>query len=334
MQAEQKNLAILGTGSWGNTLAYLFGQQHKVVLWDYNASRVRRVQKTRRFKKPSVLKYPDNVTITNNLEDIKDAEIIINAVPLKGVKDCFKAVKVLDLPEDRIVVNGSKGIDPISLKTATQLIEEQLPNNPVAVLSGPNLAREMIEAKPMVAAIAAKDIEVAEKVQKILCTPSYRLYTNTDPRGVEYCAALKNVIAIAAGSADGLNLGQSANASLITRGLNEMGRFITSYGDGNYETVLSSAGIGDLIATCSSNLSRNHKIGYYLAKGKSLDQAIQIVGEVAEGINTTYAVQKICEEHGITMPIVEQVYLALQGLNTPVDAVLNLMNRPLATETI
>ena len=149
MQAEQKNLAILGTGSWGNILLVFLVNNIKL---SYGTTMLHVFVE---FKKLVVLKaisaeISDNVTITNNLEDIKDAEIIINAVPLKGVKDCFKAVKVLDLPEDRIVVNGSKGIDPISLKTATQLIEEQLPNNPVAVLSGPNLAREMIEAKPMV----------------------------------------------------------------------------------------------------------------------------------------------------------------------------------------
>lgn len=327
---KKAKIAVLGAGSWGNTLSFLFAQNQEVILWDHNPSRVRKANKTRRFKKPIKQRYPDNVIITSNLEDIKECKLIINAVPVKGIADVFSKCKEMQLSEDVIIMNGSKGVEPNSLQSPTEIIQSFCPKNPIAVISGPNLAKEVILGKPMVTHVAAKDIETAQLIQEYIKGPTLRVYASTDVIGVELCGALKNVMAIAAGWVDGLDLGQSAKASLITRSLNEIGKFLEVYG-GKQSTLLSAAGIGDLIATCESELSRNYRVGYALAKGKKLDQIIDSLGEVAEGVNTTHAVYRLCQERGLSMPIVEQIKLVLDGKITVVEAGLNLMNRPLGS---
>ena len=243
------------------------------------------------------------------------------------MEQTYQKIAQLDISDEHIFVNGSKGIDALNLQTPLEIIEQYLPNNPRAVISGPNLAKELIQAKPMITEVAAEDIEIAKIIQARLANPSLRIYTNNDVKGVELCGALKNVIAIAAGACDALDLGESAKASLISRGLIEMGRFLELYG-GKQETLLGPAGVGDLVATCSSNLSRNYRVGYYLSKGKKLEDIVKKLGEVAEGVNTTHAVYKIAHEKNLEMPIVEQIKLLLDGEKNAVDAVLSLMQRP------
>lgn len=329
--SKKTKIGILGRGSWGNTLAFLLGQEKEVIIWSRNEAEVRRINKTRRFKKPSTLIYPDKVTITSNLEDLFDCEIIISAISVKGIEDVFGKLKELKIPEKIIIVNGSKGVEPNTLKTPCQLIGSILPNNPVAVVSGPNLAKEVIAGKPMVTEVACKDIDIAKQIQGAIQCPTLRVYTDTDVIGVELAGALKNIIAIAAGCCDGLELGVSAKSSLITRGIAEIGKFLAFYG-GKTETLLGASGVGDLVATASSDLSRNYRVGYNLAKGKNLNHIIETLGEVAEGINTTYAVYRICQENNLQMPIVEQVKAVLDNNITPVDALLNLMNRPIGED--
>lgn len=325
---DNDSISILGTGSWGNTLAYLLGQDKKIILWGRDPNKLRRLIRTRRFKKPIKLKYPDNVILTNNLRDVLESRIIINTISLKGMDDVFSELAKFKPSTSHILVNGSKGIDSINLQTPSEIMDKYLPENPKAVISGPNLAKELIKAKPMVTEVASKDLEIAKLVQEKISSSSLRVYTNNDVKGVELCAALKNVIAIAAGICDALKLGESAKASLIARGLHEMRIFISAYG-GKIETILGPAGVGDLIATCASNLSRNHRVGFFLAEGKKLKDIINQLGEVAEGINTTHAVYKIALEKNIDMPIVFQIKKLLDGEITAVDAVLSLMNRPI-----
>jgi glycerol-3-phosphate dehydrogenase (NAD(P)+) len=328
------NIGILGAGSWGNTLAFLLGQDHELLLWDHDAHRVRKASKTRRFKKPLEQKYPDNVRLSAELNDLRDCEIVINAVPLKGMDDVFSKIQALNFDKAVIFVNGSKGIHPDNLRTPTEIIRSYYPNNPVGVFSGPNLAKELIKGKPMVAVAASVDENTALSIQRYFSTPTLRVYTNSDVKGVELCAALKNIIAIAAGAVDGLQLGESAKASLITRGLNEIGRFLKLYEETRFQTLLGAAGLGDLIVTCSSDLSRNYRVGFYLSKGEKLEQIIKTLGEVAEGINTTFAVSKIASEHGLHLPIVEEVKKVLEAKSTTVNAVIDLMNRPLGSELV
>lgn len=321
-------IGILGAGSWGNTLAFLFAQNHKVILWDRDESKIRRLNKTRRFKRPTEQKHPDNVTFSSELSDLKKADLIINAISLKGIEDVFLNLKKQKISENVIFINGSKGVDLKTLKTPSEIIESIFPKNPVAVLSGPNLAKELIKGKPMVTEVASKDIEIAKKIRKLLINPTLRIYISTDLKTIELCGALKNVIAIAAGCSDGLELGASAKASLITRGLSEISKFIALY-NGDPNTLMGAAGIGDLIATCSSELSRNYRVGLYLSKGKSIEEIKNTLGEVAEGINTCFAVQKICSEHNLDLPIVGEIKKVLNKEISTVDAVLNLMSRPL-----
>lgn len=324
---EKEQITILGSGSWGNTLAFLLGQNQKVILWDRNPGRVRRANKTRRFKKPVTKKYPDNVIITERLDEALESRIIINCISLKGMAEVFSNIATLQPGKDKVFVNASKGIDSINLQTPTEIIKKFCKNVNVAAISGPNLAKELIEGQPMVTEVAAKDNETVELLREQLVSPTLRVYTNTDIKGVELCGALKNVIAIAAGVSDSLKLGESAKASLITRGLKEMGDFLKLY-NCKSETLLGPAGVGDLIATCSCNLSRNHKVGFSLGEGKKLDQIIAKLGEVAEGVNTAKAVHKICLEKDIQLPIFEQIYKLVEGEATAVEAVLSLMQRP------
>lgn len=324
---NRESISILGTGAWANTLAFLLGQNYPVILWGHDEKKIRRIAKTRRFKKPLTLKYPDNVKITAELREVFFSKIIINAISLKGMEETYAKISSMDIDPEHIFVNGSKGIDANNLQTPLEIIAKFLPNNPRAVISGPNLARELIEAKPMVTEVAAEDIEIAKIVQAKLTNPSLRVYTNRDVKGVELCGALKNVIAIAAGASDALELGQSAKASLMCRGLHEMGRFLQLY-NCNPQTLMGPAGIGDLVATCSSDLSRNYRVGFQLGKGKKLDEISKKLDEVAEGINTSFAVYKIAQEKNIDMPIVEQIKNLLDGKSGAVDAVLSLMQRP------
>ncbi len=327
---QNQKIGILGAGAWGNTLAFLLGQKagREIILWDYDPRRVRKLKATRRFKKPLVQKYLDSITISNNLRDLSTCPIILNTIPLKGIAEVFSALKeIRAISEDVIIVSGSKGIEPTTLKTPSEIIRQYFPKNQIVVFAGPNLATEMIRGKPMLAVAASSDIKIAELIQQEFSGPTLRVYSSTDIRGVELCAALKNVMAIAAGCIDSLELGESAKASLITRGLHEMGKFIALY-DTDPCTLLSPAGVGDLIATCSSNLSRNHRVGFLLAKGKKLRDIVASIGEVVEGVNTTHAVYRICQERGLELPIIAQVKKILDGDVTPVEAVLNLMSRP------
>ena len=325
----ENSIAILGSGSWANTLAFLLGQNHYVVLWDHDASRVRRAIKTRRFKKPITQKYPDNVEITNELSDVLKCQVIINAVSLKGMAEVFGKLCLLKPDENIIFLNAAKGIDAENLKTPSEIIQTFCEKNPISVISGPNLAKELIKGKPMVTEIACKDKKIAAFLQSEFNNPSLRIYINDDIKGVELCGALKNVMAIAAGASDSLGLGESAKASLITRGLCEIGEFLKFYGC-EQKTLLGPAGVGDLIATCSSQLSRNYRVGYFLAEGKKLTDIQKRLGEVAEGVNTANAVHKIIEENNLSMPICTEIYKVINGEINAVDAVLNLMKRPVS----
>lgn len=324
-----EKVAVLGSGAWGNTLAFLLAQNREIILWDHNSSRVRRINKTRRFKKPVTQKYLDSITLSSNIKDVADCDLIVSTVPLKAIAEVFSALQEIQLNKNCVIVNGAKGIEVASLKTPSELIAQFLPENPFAVFSGPNLAKEMIKGKPMIAVVASSNPKTSEFAAEIMSGPTLRIYQSNDVKGVELCAALKNVIAIASGCIDGLELGESAKASLITRGLLEIGVFLEKYGScQSYEkTLLSPAGMGDLIATCSSNLSRNHRVGFFLAKGKNLDDITSSIGEVAEGIHTCHAVHRICQQENIQLPIFQEIKKLLDNEITAVDAVLNLMSR-------
>ena len=300
-------VAILGTGAWGTGLGKIVrSNQHEVRFWSHRGE------------------IPIGDVVAN-------AAIILSAVSMKGVIPTIAKLKQLDLPTDRIIVTATKGLDPETTRTPSQIWQSAFPNNPVVVLSGPNLSKEIAQGLPAATVLASKDLEAARQVQTILSSDTFRAYVNEDPTGTELGGTLKNVMAIASGICDGMELGTNAKAALLTRALPEMIRIGTHLGASG-ETFFGLSGLGDLIATCESTLSRNYQVGYGLAKGKPLEQILENLEGTAEGINTTNVLIKIADKEAIAVPIARQVHQLLSGKITPEEAIQALMARDLGPE--
>jgi glycerol-3-phosphate dehydrogenase (NAD(P)+) len=265
-------------------------------------------------------------------EAIAPADLLLSAISMKGVRSVIAQLQPLNLAAPTILISATKGLDAESgsavalPKLPSQLWQSAFPENPVVILSGPNLSKEIQQGLPAATVVASGDAIAAQTVQQVLNSTRFRVYTNPDPLGVELAGALKNVMAIAVGACDGLHLGINAKSGLITRGLAEMVR-IGSYWGANPDTFYGLAGIGDLMATCSSTLSRNYQVGYSLAQGQSLDQILAQLEGTAEGVNTTQVLLQLAQHQGIELPIAEQVAALLQGTVTPQTALANLMTR-------
>jgi len=308
MSTSTQQVAILGAGRWGKAIAHLIGLNgHSVKLWSRSGP----------------------LTLT---ETLADTQIIIVAVAIKGVAPTIAALADLGLPPQSIVVTATKGLDPQTQKTPSQMWEQALPQYPLVVLSGPNLSKEITAGLPTATVVASHNFEASQQVQKILASERFRVYINSDPLGTELGGTLKNVMAIAAGVCDGLHLGTNAKAALLTRALPEMVRVGVALG-AQPTTFFGLAGLGDLLATCSSPLSRNYQVGFKLAQGQTLRQIIAESEGVAEGINTTGVLVKIAKTLQISVPITQQVQELLEGQVTPNLALKNLMARDLTTES-
>ncbi len=300
-------VAILGAGQWGAALAMLARNRgHQVQVW------------SRRGETP--------------LEAaLASAEIVIAAISMKGVPETVERVRASMLADTAILVSATKGLDPATQLTASPIWQAAFPNHPIVVLSGPNLSEEIQQGLPAATVVASHDQAAAERAQAILSSDRFRVYTNTDPLGTEMGGTLKNVIAIAAGVCDGLHLGTNARSGLITRALAEIIRVGTHLG-ARPETFFGLAGLGDLLATCTSPLSRNYRVGYGLAQGKPLEQILLELQSTAEGVSTTNVLIELAERKGIAVPVSRQVYLLLNGKITPKQAVEALMERDLKAE--
>jgi glycerol-3-phosphate dehydrogenase (NAD(P)+) len=300
------HVAILGAGAWGAALATLaLNRGHQVRVWSRRGE--------------------------DSLESvISEAEIIVSAVSMKGVPETVARLKQAALPERVILVSSTKGLDPETQQTASQVWQAAFPASPVVVLSGPNLSAEIEQGLPAATVVASHDITAAERVQGIFSSERFRVYTNSDPLGTELGGTLKNVIAIAAGVCDGLNLGTNARSALITRALAEIIRVGTALG-AKPETFFGLSGLGDLLATCTSPLSRNYRVGYGLAQGKPLTQILSEL-KTAEGVSTAYVLIELAQRKGIAVPVSHQVYLLLNGQITPAATVEALMERNLKPE--
>ncbi|MBV5260338.1 NAD(P)H-dependent glycerol-3-phosphate dehydrogenase [Synechococcus moorigangaii CMS01] len=304
---NRQTIAMLGSGAWGSALATLAAiNDHELRLW------ARRGELSLQ-------------------EAIANADIIISAISMKGVADVAEQLQALSLPKETIIVTATKGLDPKTTRTPSQIWQETFPENPVVVLSGPNLSKEIEAGLPAATVVASTDLEAAETIQTVFASDCFRVYTNNDPLGTELGGTLKNVMAIAVGVCEGLKLGTNAKSALITRALPEMIRIGTHLG-AQPETFLGLAGLGDMLATCTSPLSRNYRVGYGLAEGKSLDQILEELGSTAEGVNTTTVLVEIANREQIPIPISRQVYRLLKGRITPAEAVSNLMERDLKPE--
>ncbi len=309
MKPPIQNITIIGAGMWGTALAKLASRNsHNVRLW------------SRR----------NTETLATAIEE---ADIMISAVSIQGVSPIINAIQQCNLERDIIFVTATKGLDSVKLIAPSVMWENAFPHHSVAVLSGPNLSKEIQEGLPAATVIASQDLAAAQKVQLALSSDSFRVYINDDPLGTELGGTLKNIIAIAAGVCDGLHLGTNAKAALLTRALPEMIRVGTFLG-AKAETFFGLSGLGDLLATCNSPLSRNYQVGYRLAQGKSLAEILSEIEGTAEGINSTEVLIKIAQQQNLYVPISYQVYCLLMGTISPQEAVKALLERDLKAENL
>ncbi|MFQ5582946.1 MAG: NAD(P)H-dependent glycerol-3-phosphate dehydrogenase [Calditrichia bacterium] len=323
-------IAVIGAGSWGTTLAILLAEkQYDVTLWVFEKEELPRLETERINTKylPGVA-FPENLNLTGDLiEAVSGVEIIVMASPSHVVRSICQQF-ANHIQKHQIVVNVSKGIDNDTLKRMSEVIQETLsiPAEQVAVLYGPSHAEEVSRKIPTAVVSASNSIETARRVRDIFRTEYFRVYSSEDIIGVELGGSLKNVIAIAAGICDGAGFGDNTKAALLTRGMVEMTRLGVVVG-ARAETFAGLSGIGDLIVTCTSKHSRNRYVGEQIGKGRSLQDVLDEMVMVAEGVKTTRSVHQLSKKYNVEMPISEQVYEVLFNNKKPKDALRELMLR-------
>lgn len=306
---------IVGTTSWGTTLGVILAHKGiEVRLWartKEDASRLCTEGENRRFL-PGV-PFPQGLSVTSSSDEaLSDADVVIIAVPSRSLRQNIQRVRH-SLSSGTVIVSAVKGLEMDTCKRMSEVLEEELPpdlHSSICVLSGPNLASEIIQGKPSSTVIASRSADAAARAQDIITTPMFRVYTNDDTVGVELGGALKNIIALGAGICDGLEYGDNAKAAFITRGLAEIARLGVAAG-ANPLTLAGLAGMGDLIATCSSRHSRNHYVGEQLARGKTLEEVRASMHNVAEGVDTTAPAIVLAQRLGVEMPITQATYNVL-----------------------
>ncbi|MEE9614933.1 MAG: NAD(P)H-dependent glycerol-3-phosphate dehydrogenase [Thermodesulfobacteriota bacterium] len=331
---SKERVAVLGAGSWGTTLANLLaGKGFDVSLWVREpeiCSAIKERAENAVFL-PGVKLSPNLRPTTSLAAALRGASIVLCVVPSHGIRDVFKEASA-HIPEDAILASASKGIEESTGLTASAILKETVKGErEIVVLSGPTFAKEVSEGKPACVCAASGSADASAAVQRAFSTEVFRVYTNTDAVGVELGGALKNVIALAAGISDGLDLGNNARASLITRGLVEMGRLGVRMG-ARPETFYGLSGLGDLVLTCTGELSRNRTVGVKIGRGRSLEEVVDEMKMVAEGVKTSRAVKELARVHDVEMPITEAVIKVLYGGVSPMDAVMALMTRELKEE--
>ena len=323
-------ISVIGSGGWGIALTILLHKNgHDLTIWSFDKKEAEELKKTRqnKTKLPNIL-LPEDVKVTNDLrEAVDDKDILILAVPSKAIRSVSKSLKNI-IKDNQIVVNVAKGLEEDTLETMTDIIEEELKgkNPQVAVLSGPSHAEEVGKGIPTTCVVSAHNKELTLYLQNIFMNPSFRVYTSPDMLGIEIGGALKNVIALAAGIADGLNYGDNTKAALITRGIKEISALGVAMG-GEQSTFYGLTGLGDLIVTCASMHSRNRRAGILLGQGKTLDEAIKEVNMVVEGIYSAKSALMAAKKYNVEIPIIEQVNAVLFENKNAAEAVNELMIR-------
>lgn len=321
-------VAVLGAGSWGTALSLVLNSKgHSVNLWMRRKEQYDEIMIKRENHKylPNVY-IPKEIKVFNDLIDaIKNSDIIVLAIPTQKVREIIKSIKS-HVNSGQIIVNVAKGIEEKTQLTISQIVAEELPQQPYAILSGPSHAEEVVKDIPTTIVVASKERRIAEYIQEVFITSFFRVYTNPDVIGVELGGALKNVIAFGAGVADGLGFGDNARAALMTRGITEVARLGNAMG-ANMSTFAGLSGIGDLIVTCTSMHSRNRRAGILIGEGKNLKETLEEIGMVVEGITTTGVAYKLSKEYNIEMPITQEIYKVLYEDKDPKEAVTNLMTR-------
>lgn len=327
-------LTVLGPGCWGLTLAKLMSPNfEEICVWGREQDISEELRTQKRTSKPVTVELEQRTQITSDLKEaVEGADIILAVIATSGMRAVSKQLAQVGLKENQILVNTSKGLELPSLMRMSEVIKEEIPGITPVVLSGPTLANEVLAGLPTAASVACEDIELAKKVQKALTVKNkFRLYTNSDVIGVELGGSLKNVIAIASGFATTVKLGDNCRGALLTRGMAEIVRISTALG-AKPSTLYGLSGMGDLIATCSSPTSRNFTVGSMLGKGKKINDILNELGSVAEGVKTSKAVCELAKKLGIETPLSQAVYDAVYTDITPEEILNKLMSRELKEE--
>lgn len=320
-------VGVIGAGSWGIALSFLLHNNgHEVTVWSALPEEIRELREKREHHTLPGLILPEDMVFTEDLETaMKDQDLLVTAVPSVYVRGTAEKMRPF-LRKGQIVVNVAKGIEEKTLNTLSQVLEEELPGADVAVLSGPSHAEEVSRGLPTTCVAGARSRKTAEYVQSLFMSEVFRVYTSPDVLGIELGGALKNVIALAAGIADGLGYGDNTKAALITRGIAEIARLGTAMG-GKFETFCGLSGIGDLIVTCASMHSRNRRAGILIGKGYTMEEAMKEVQMVVEGVYSAKAALSLARKYYMAMPIIEQVNQVLFEGKPASEAVKELMLR-------
>ena len=334
----EKTIGVIGAGSWGTTLANLLAKQgHNVTLWCYEADLAERMEQGRvnDIYLPEFT-LAENLKVTSELAlAVTAKELLLYVTPSQVTRQVLDQ-SLPDIAPTTIIVSASKGIENDSLMLLSQVFAEVLPQAmhcQLGFLSGPSFAKEVSSGMPTAVVAAAPDANIAAAIQETFSTEKFRVYRHNDIIGVELGGAMKNVIALAAGVADGLGFGHNTRAALITRGLAEMTRLGVKLGAAT-ETFAGLAGMGDLVLTCTGDLSRNRSVGMELGKGRTLDEIMSGMQMVAEGVKTTLSAYQLATRLEVEVPIIEQMYLVLYHQKDPRQAVVDLMSRDLTSETV
>ena len=323
-------ISVIGSGGWGIALAILLHKNgHNLTICSFDKKEAEELKTTRenKTKLPNIL-LPEDIKVTDDLKEaVNDKDILILAVPSKAIRSVSKSLKNI-IKDNQIIVNVAKGLEEDTLETMTDIIEEELKGKKtqVAVLSGPSHAEEVGKGIPTTCVVSAHNKELTLYLQNIFMNPSFRVYTSPDMLGIEIGGALKNVIALAAGIADGLNYGDNTKAALITRGIKEIASLGVAMG-GEQSTFYGLTGLGDLIVTCASMHSRNRRAGILLGQGKTLDEAIKEVNMVVEGVYSAKSALMAAKKYNVEIPIIEQVNAVLFENKNTAEAVNELMIR-------
>lgn len=321
-------IGVIGAGSWGIALSVLLSNNgHNVKVWSALEDEIKMLQENHEHKDklPGVI-LSDKITFTVDLKEaVEGKDLLVLAVPSPFVRSTAASLREV-VSEGQIIVNVAKGIEESTLMTLSQIIEEEVPQAEVTVLSGPSHAEEVGRGIPTTIVVGAKNKKTAEYLQNIFMSEVFRVYISPDVLGIELGAALKNVVALAAGIADGLGYGDNTKAALITRGITEIARLGMAMG-GKFETFCGLSGIGDLIVTCASMHSRNRRAGILIGQGKTMDEAMKEVKMVVEGVYSAKAAMGLSKKYGVQIPIIEQVNLVLFENKPASEAMKDLMTR-------
>lgn len=326
-------IAILGTGGWGTALAVLWARQESdVLLWGHTPERVKEISRTRHNSEylPGT-DLPENLRLTSELAECAEADVLVFVTPSVVLRDVARRLRTVVRNHETVLLSCTKGIEHGTGMRMTEILAEQFPTNPVAVLSGPNLAVEVARGLPTATVLGCRDQAIAERLQQLFGSSRFRVYTSHEIVGIELGGALKNIFAIAAGVGDGFGLGDNSKAALVTRSLAELSRLGAAMG-GEPRTFQGLSGAGDLVATCFSRLSRNRRVGEELGRGKTLTEITNGMKTVAEGIPTARSAFECARKLGIETPIIDQVYAVLHQERVPAQAMQELLERDQKSE--